>query len=191
MSNWFFKIVKVAGASFPVTASFVQLQGQLDADSMNERLKKLEDPISFLHEDVQKLSKLFYEDIKRSNEPFAVLEYEDPIYEEFSRPIAALKSEGLIECQGILGRHLPTGIVLSDPSYVMYLCALFEESAKMDLLIEKLEDCKPRETLDGREIAQSLNLGLMIVKAVFEIYEAKEYGMMPKGLGMVSYMGKA
>ena len=50
--NWFFKFVRIAGASFPVASSLVQLQSELDSDELNRRIQKLEDPISNLHEDV-------------------------------------------------------------------------------------------------------------------------------------------
>ena len=46
--GWFYSLVRVAGAGFPVSASLVQLQGEIDAQEMKARLDRLEDPISSL-----------------------------------------------------------------------------------------------------------------------------------------------
>ncbi len=36
--EWFFKIIRIAGVNFPVAASLVQLQAEIDSDAMEERL---------------------------------------------------------------------------------------------------------------------------------------------------------
>ena len=58
--EWFIKIVRVAGVNFPGAASLVQLQAELDSTAMASRLEKLEDPISYLHEDIPDVAKEIY-----------------------------------------------------------------------------------------------------------------------------------
>src|SRR5665213_894307 len=138
--NWLFTIVRVAGASYPATASLVQLQSELGANALSERIRKWEDPISFLHEDVPELSKHLYAELKNRNQ--INVNFDDEFYTRFSRAFAALDASRLIECKYKLGRHLPFGISVADPSYIMYLCALFENNAKMETLVKRVEECK-------------------------------------------------
>ena len=39
--EWFVKLVRIAGVNFPVAASFVQLQAEIDSDKIEERLESL------------------------------------------------------------------------------------------------------------------------------------------------------
>lgn len=66
--HWFTSFVKVAGASFPVTSSFVQLLSELDSREIKERISKLEDPISNLHPEIHELSRLLYGTIRNTDE---------------------------------------------------------------------------------------------------------------------------
>ncbi len=97
-------MIRIAGASFPGASSLVQLQGELDAKEFSDRIRRLEDPISFLHDDVPELSKHLYEELKRAN--YIKLVFEDEFYENFSRPIATLAAMRLIRCDHALGRHI-------------------------------------------------------------------------------------
>jgi hypothetical protein len=187
--NWFFTVVRVAGASFPGASSLVQLQSELTSNELAERIRKFEDPISFLHEDVPELSKHLYAELRNRNR--TKLEFDDEFYTRFSRPIAALDAKSLIESQHALGRHLPVGIILSDPSYVMYLCALSESSKKMEALVKRVDECKIGEWLDGRKIAEEIELPLPVVADCFQIYESKGYGICSHETGAVNYCGYA
>lgn len=62
--NWFFSMVRVAGAAFPVSSMLVQLQAEIDSNELNNRLNRLEDPISHLHENVHDISEVMYKKIK-------------------------------------------------------------------------------------------------------------------------------
>ena len=41
--DWFMKLVRVAGASFPGASSLVQLQSEIDSQAMAKRLEELSD----------------------------------------------------------------------------------------------------------------------------------------------------
>jgi hypothetical protein len=187
--NWFSTIVRVAGTAFPVTSALVQLQSELDSDALLTRVKKLEDPISFLHEDIPAVSKLIYESLKSTNS--ASLNFEDDVYVQFSRSFAALDANRHIKALHRLGRQLPIGIDVVDPSYLMYLCALFEVPDKMEKMIKIVDECKVGEWLDGRAVHNDLQLPLPVVKACFDIYDAKGYGLCSRETDRVTYCGKA
>ena len=187
--NWLSTIIRVAGSQFPVASALVQLQSELDSDALSQRIKRLEDPVSFLQEDVPTVSKLIYEALKSQNS--TSLNFDDDFYTRYSRSLAALHSKGLIASKHRLGRHLPIGIAVVDPSYVMYLCALAEDEAKMTHLVDRVDRCKIGEWLDGHQISQELQLPLPVVKACFSIYEAKGYGLCSHEIGRVSYCGNA
>ena len=187
--DWFFKVVRIAGVNFPGAASFLQLQAEIDSLTMDARVKNLEDPISNLHEHVKPLSELIYQKIKSTD--FIHLELESSEYENFSRVIALLASAGHIETEHAAGSSVPIGISLSDPTYIMYLCKLFEHAHKMEELIGLVDSCMIGEWLDGTSIAESIELPVCVVDAVFRIYEAKGLGLVSPEVGESSYLGQA
>jgi hypothetical protein len=91
----------------------------------------------------------------------------------------------------VLGRQLPIGILVVDFSYIMYLCALVEDSDKMEQLVTKVDKCKVGEWIDGNQLFQELQLPLPVVRASFGIYEAKGFGLCSREIGRVSYCGNA
>jgi elongation factor P hydroxylase len=62
--DWLFSIVRIAGASFPVASSLVQLQSEIDSKTLSKRVEKLDDSVSHLHKDIPELSKLIYQELK-------------------------------------------------------------------------------------------------------------------------------
>jgi len=187
--NWLLSIVRVAGASFPVAASLVQLQAEIDTDDLSRRVSRLEDPVSSLHDDVPELSRKVYRQL--NSEECETLEFEDEFYETYSRPLAALESQGCLRGNHAIGKRYAAGITLEDPSYVMYLCALEEDPRKMETLVGMVDECGVRQWLDGHNIKETLGLPLPVVRAVFKIFESKGYGLCSREIGACSYLGKA
>ena len=187
--DWFLKIVRVAGVNFPGAASLVQLQAELDSDVMANRLNKLEDPISYLHEDVPEVSKLIYENLKANDS--VNLDFSEDFYTKYSRPLAALDSKGLILKNGVLGSRIPRGINLIDASFIMYMCNLAEEPHKMQKIIDIVDRCEVGLWLDGDELKNSVGLPKYVIRAVFEIYKAKGYGILSKTIGSCKYLSNA
>lgn len=186
--NWFFSIIRIAGASFPVASSFVQLQSEIDAEAMKESINKLSDPISYLHDDVPELSKLIYSELKISDS--RKLYFDETVYKKYSRALAALESKGYIKGCHTTVKSYAEGICLPDPSYIMYLCVLAEDSEKMEKLVAIVDSCEIGKWLNGKEIKTEIDLPLEVIKAVFEIYESKGYGLCSKAVGAARYMGK-
>ncbi len=187
--DWFFKIIRIAGVNFPVAAAFVQLQAELESDKIADRLKKLEDPISFIHEDVPSLSREIYQ--TQASQDSESLSFNDEFYEKYRRPLAALNQRGFISISEALGVKVPLGIRVTDPSYMLYMCALFEDKTKMENLIDQVDSCRPDKWLDGEFIKDEMGLPKSVVRAVFKIYEAKGYGLLSNTIGTCEYMGKA
>lgn len=188
--DWFMSIVRICGASFPVSSSLVQLQAEIDAKAFNERLIKLEDPISQLHLDVQTVSKLLYEALLSANSQHFHLEPSQ--YEEFGKPLALLESHGFLKGEHSISTRYYAGIRLLDPSYIMYVCKLFADNQAMEALVNRVESCPKREWIQGDVIARELNLPLPVVEACFDIFESMGYGLCAKELGpsAARYMGK-
>lgn len=187
--NWFVSIVRVAGASFPVASSLVQLQSEIDSQALLDRVGKLEDPVSYLHDDLPELSRHIYQKLKTNNS--SKLDFDDAFYKKYSRALAVLESQGYVKGGHALGKNYAAGIRLIDPSYIMYLCVLEEDSEKMESLIKIVEKCKVGEWLNGDDIQSSLSLPTPTIKAVFDIYESKGYGLCSKEIGSCKYVGKA
>jgi hypothetical protein len=187
--DWLLSIVRIAGASFPVASSFVQLQAEVDSKALSDRVSRLEDPVSYLHDDVPELSRTIYRKMKTADS--SSLDFVDKFYITYSRALAALESQGCIKQERAVGKKCPLGIRLVDPSYIMYMCALEEEGTKMESIIKLVDNCSVGEWLNGKQIQQSISLPLPVISAVFEIYEAKGYGLCSQEIGSCKYMGKA
>ncbi len=187
--NWFISIIRVAGASFPVASSLVQLQSEIDSKALLDRVDKLEDPISYLHDDLPELSRHIYKRLKTNNS--SKLDFDDEFYKKYSRALAVLESQGYVKGGHALGKNYAAGIRLIDPSYIMYLCALEEDSEKMESLVKIVDKCNIGEWLNGDDIQLSLSLPIPTIKAVFDIYESKGYGLCSKEIGSCKYVGKA
>ena len=121
--DWFTSLIKMAGASFPGTASFVQLLSDIESQEIRERLIKLEDPISSLHSDIPELSKLLYKAIIDTDESH--LDLTEELYARYSRALASLESEGIIKGGHTLQKRYAAGIWITDPSYIIYMCVQF------------------------------------------------------------------
>ena len=113
--DWLLSIVRVAGASFPVASSFVQLQSEIDSKSLLERVSKLEDPVSHLHQDVPEISRLIYQKLNSSNGNLVKLD--EGVYKKYSRPLAVLEAQGCIKGGHAIGKSFVAGIRLVDHTY--------------------------------------------------------------------------
>ena len=186
--DWFCSLIRIAGASFPVASSLVQLNSEIESGHIRSRLEKLEDPISSLHPDIQIVSKKIYEAIKIKNS--SSLDFEEEFYTNHSRPLATLEANGLVAGQHARGKRFACGLVVTDPSYIMYQCALFESEKSMSELFKTVDQCEAGKWLDGGTISSSLNVSLPVVNAVFDIFVNKGYGLKSREIGSSKYMGK-
>src|SRR6266540_2659176 len=101
MGFWLSTIIRTTGAMTLWTVPLVQLQSELDARKVQERLAKLEDPISSLHEDVRAVSRDIYEFLKSSNNNKVNPDAE--FYSKYQRVLAILDARGLIKGSHGLG----------------------------------------------------------------------------------------
>ena len=179
--NWFFSIIRSVGSSFPVTASFVQFQSELDSDKMDNRIKRIEDPVSNLHSDIQCVSKKIYDLIKKTEQEN--ITFDDEFVEKFGRSLAILEKNGFIKGNHAIGKCWAGSIYLSDPSYVLYLCKLSESEKKMNSLFRLLEGSKPGDSFDGVDIQKTIDLPIPVIKAFFRVYQSMGYGFCSKTIG--------
>lgn len=187
--DWFFKIVRIAGVNFPVAASLVQMQAEIDSVAMANRLNKFEDPISYLHEDIPELAKLIYQNLQVNDS--INLDFSDDFYSKYSRPLAALESSGFISKNSVLGSRIPLGINLIDASFIMYMCNLAEDPQKMTEIIDIVDRCEVGLWLDGNQLKDSLGLPKYVIRAIFDIYQAKGYGILSREIGSCKYLCNA
>ncbi|OEU78735.1 MAG: hypothetical protein BA873_14170 [Desulfobulbaceae bacterium C00003063] len=187
--DWLYSIVRIAGASFPVASSLVQLQSEIDSKALNERVTNLEDPVSNIHMDVPELARIIYRELK--NKDGINLSFEEEFFKKYVRPLAMMESHGYIEGKGTINSIYNSRIILTDPSFVMYLCALEEDISTMESLIDTVDKCPVGSHLKSNELKEKYKLPTPVISAVFEIFESKGYGICSKGLGGSAYIGRA
>jgi hypothetical protein len=187
--DWLFSIIRIAGVAFPFASSLVQLQAELDNKDLSKRIKRLEDPISHLHDDISKVAEIIYSTLKTQNQN--TLSFDTEFYKNYARPLAMLESQHCIQGNHCIGHRYYAGISLCDPSFVMYLCVLNEDEEKMKRLISITDTCKQWQWLNGISIAAELHLPQPVVEAVFQIYQSKGLGLLSQEIGTINYLGQA
>lgn len=185
--NWLSILVRSVGAAFPVASSLVQLQAELDSVELQKRLRKLEDPISNLHPDVPDLSQRIYRLLSASGNKIVT----DDIYPTFSRALHILEAQGAFNVPRTFGRDYPETIWVTDPTYVLYMAALYEDPLRMDAAVSRIDQAVPKTWLRGSEIAGECEIPLAVAKAIFQLYEARGLGLLSKERGTVTYYVKA
>lgn len=187
--EWFLKIIRVAGVNFPISAALVQLQAEHDSELVALKFKELEDPISFLHDDMYEVTKIIYQNLR--NKDSISLDFEDEFYLRYSRVLAVIEKEGFISKNSVFGSRIPLGINIIDASYIMYMCNLKEDPKKMQEIIDIVDRCEVGLWLHGDDLKDSIGLPKYVIRAVFEIYENKGFGILSKTIGSCDYLGSA
>lgn len=187
--DWLFSLIRIAGVNFPVASSLVQWQAEISSKNLLGRVQKLEDPVSFLHEDIPELSQLIYQALRENESP--VLSFDDEFHDRYSRAFAALESQGYIKSTRCVGNRHPVQIILCDASFIMYMCALIEDKTKMEKLFNLVNSCAVGLWLNGKKIKTEIDLPLPVIKAIFEIFESKNFGICSKEIGATMYLAQA
>ena len=145
--------------------------------------------MSHLHDDVPEVSQKIYQALK--TEKWVSVSLDEEFYKKYSRALAVLESRGYIEGKHSISKRYHAGIRVIDPSYIMYMCALEEDQNKMETLIKIVDECGIGKWLNGLNLQEEISLPLPVIRAVFEIFESKGYGLCSKTIGETKYMGKA
>ena len=187
--DWLFSLVRIAGVAFPGASSLVQLQAEIDSTALSERIKNLEDPISHLHEEIPNVARLIYKELKVQNS--GTLSFDPEFYLQYRRPLAMLESQRYLSGEHAIGNMYAAGITLSDPSFILYLCALGESDKQMNSLASIVDSCEPGKWLSGDQLSIDLDLPKPVVRAVFIIYQSKGLGQLSQEIGALNYVGRA
>jgi hypothetical protein len=187
--KWLMSVARIVGASLPLVPSLMQLQAEIDSAAIQRRLFSLEDPISTLHPDIREVSEKLYKELAATG--VANLQFDGTFYSQYSRPLAILEAQGFIVGTHAIGARYIGGLWVQDPKYVVYLCALYEDQGKMDGLVQLLENCTPGQWLRGEDIEADLQLPRPVIKALFQLYEARGLGNCSREVGAVSYVALA
>lgn len=183
--EWFLKIIRIAGVSFPGPASFVQLQAELTAIEMENRLQKLEDPISFLHEDIHEISKTIYQDLSKKDS--VNVDFDEKFYTQFRRGLAVLNSQDLLSLVSVIGSIIPRGINLKNPFYIAYMSAIAENHTKMEDLVSRIDNLPIGKSLEAEDLKKQIGIPKYVIRAIFQLFESKGYGFCSGGNMHISY----
>jgi hypothetical protein len=187
--EWFFRFVRMAGASNPVSAIFLQIQSEVDAIEVNKRLDSLEDPIISMHDLSYELCKCLYQGMLDGGG--FDLNLEDDFYSNYSRPLAIFEAKGYVKrIMGVGCQHV-TVVELTDPSFIVYLGRKFADQISIAELYDLVENCQVGEHIDGIQLGNALNVPFLIVRALFQVCQNNGIGLLSNETGTCSYRGIA
>jgi hypothetical protein len=112
-------------------------------------------------------------------------------YAEYQRPLALLEGQLYIIGTHTIGVRFFDGIWSNGPAFVLYMCGLFEDPARMNKLLEIVDTAKPGSWLKGDDIAAELILPVAVVRAVFETFHARGLGLLSEEVGVTHYLARA
>lgn len=183
MIGWISTLTRIIGTVSPWTAPLVQIQSELAARKVDARLAKLEDPISALHPDVQDVSAEFYGMIRSADDNRVRPPAE--FMAKYDRVVRVLDANKLITGTHGLSQRFLGGIWITNPRYVLYMAALFEDDDKMTFLIKYVDQATG--WIDGQTIAAEIQLPVPVVRAVCELFVENGIGLMSRETGVVRY----
>lgn len=187
--GWIAALSRIVGAGMPFGGVAVQISAELESRDVQRRLRQIEDPISALHPDVRAVSELIYERLRGAG--LSKIELSDTEQDQYARPLAMLEAEGLLDGTHVIGSHYSVGYWLRNPTFVLYMAALFEDADLMERLVEQIDQLKRGTWLNGIQLAEELALPVRTVQAVLELYARKGLGLMSREIGTVNYMARA
>lgn len=187
--NWIASFARIIGTANPLTAMAVQFGAELDGRSIQNRLRRLEDPISSLHPDVGDVSGEIYDLVSETGESRVV--FSDTQYDRYARVLAILEGAGMITGSHGLGKQFVAGFHLSDPSYVLYVAGLYEDPDLMERFVARVDSTPRNSWLRGSELAEEYALPLPVVRAFFQLLEVRGLGTLSRELGTANYYVRA
>jgi hypothetical protein len=165
------------------------MNAEIDARRVQERLRKLEDPISELHPAVREFSELLYSRTADADDENIKLS-EDEV-RRYARVLAILEAAGMIGGTHSFTQQFVSGVRLSNPAYVLYMAALYEDPDLMERVVQRVDSTQPRTWLDGRELATEYALPPRTVRAVLQTFEQRGLGIMSHMDGGFRYLARA
>ena len=186
--NWLFSLARVIGSGIPFGGVLVQISAELDSRQVQQRLAKLEDPISALHPDVREFSRSVYEQVRTTQA--SRIQFTDDDLTRHSRVIALLEKAGLLRGSHAIGQRHPIALWLESPQYVLYMAALYENTDAMGRLVSHIDSGAPGTWLRGEDLATQFEVPLPVVRALFELYESRGLGLMSKEIGATNYLSQ-
>ncbi|EPU4643932.1 hypothetical protein ACVXAM_003841 [Vibrio parahaemolyticus] len=178
--DWIIKLGSVVGASFQFAPNFIQLKAEIESYQLEKRLKVLEDPISSIDQDVVELSKLFYSDMKKSNDHH--LDFSEE-YKSYERTINLLNGAGYIDKNSVI-------IEFKNPIYVLYMAGWSESDRVLSEIVGYIDGCESGVSISLKDMRTSFDVPDKLILALFELYENKGLGFYNICVGHESYTAK-
>jgi hypothetical protein len=186
--RWFYKVIKMSGNGYPASMLITKILKGTDNITDIEKFQRLEEYFNKSHTDILKVSKFFYKQLLLHDAN--IIYFSDDFYINYSSSINTLESYGFISASHKEHFDLPLTIILIDPTYIIYLCALFDDDNNMFGLVDLVERCHVGLCLRGNQLKVIFNLPLNVVNSVFEVFAFKGYGIYNRVIDNTSYLGK-
>lgn len=165
------------------------LSGFNDFLQLKVELRQFEELISRLHEDVPKVSKEIYQ--KMSTTDSDNIKFDQEFYVKYRRAIISLELNSLVLQRKRIGTNAIQGIYIINQLYIVYMSACSEDRKKAQEVVSIVDKCKVGDWLDSKEIKDKTGLPKCVVKAIFEIYQAKGYGSLQNTSYSFRYYGRS
>lgn len=182
-----FKLARMAGVSTPLTAWLVQADAEIKSKEFQARLERLErSPYSALHPDIPEIGRILYDTLQKTGD--SRLQLDDGFMQRYGRPLAMMRKAGYVSGTATLGGgQFYGGIWVTDPGFLLYLAALYEDQDCMERFVERVDTTPTGKWLRGADLASEYALPLPVVRAVFQLYAGRGLGIVSEEIGALAY----
>jgi hypothetical protein len=184
----FVAAVKIAAQLLPVTSALAQWLSEIEASNVDERLAKLENPLSKYGDRIGDLTKELYSMLEQQPQDIATTHLDwSTRLEPFKKELRHLEAEGLLTGSHCLGPGGEFGAGLRLNHGLIVLLALHHgDHDAVSSLTEAIETTQIQ--LNGKKIREQINLPLTVIDAFFSGYAGRGQGLKSREIGASAYI---
>lgn len=187
--EWLKSLLKIGVTFFSSDSisAVMQAANEVEGNSIESRINKLEDPIGSLHVDMIATCKFLYHALYRPHQNSLCISMNKNVFEKYSKPLSLLKGHGYLEFSNSAASAYPSDITLNNPFLIVYAAAVSGVNDKLNKITEKMDSVVRGQTLKGQIIAEKEEISIFVVDAFFKIWEEKGLGYCSRSVGEYRY----
>jgi hypothetical protein len=174
VARWAITGIKVIMSMNWLGSVAVAVGGEISSRKIQERLRRLEDPIGSLHQDVRPLAEHLYRQMAESGRTMVP---PTPELEQYARALGMLASHGHVELTRVMVGGI-RAVGLKSSAFILYSAWLTEDPDLMERLFRTVDTTPAGSSINGNDLAAELTLPMPVVRALLRVYADNKLGIL-------------